>query len=76
MEQGTTSCLYERPKKIIMMGMLLPAPERPPATDRIKRMAIKTVPMISRFRLYVNGTDGLSIIFLSSIIGEAFSAAL
>ena len=33
-------------KKISMIGMLLPAPERPPAFDRVIRIIMRTVPIM------------------------------
>lgn len=42
-----TAYFISRSKKISMIGMLLPAPESPPAFDKAIKMDIKTIPIIS-----------------------------
>jgi len=62
-------------KKISMIGMLLPAPERPPALDRVIRIIIRNVPImccvVKRFIFPVFALDaGGAWPFLSVVESE------
>lgn len=53
-EIGTASDI-SKSKKISIIGILLPAPERPPALERAMSANINTVPILS-IKGFVNGT--------------------
>jgi len=53
-EIGTASVI-SKSKKINIIGILLPAPESPPALDKPMRINIKTIP-IDSMPGFVNGT--------------------
>ena len=51
---GTASFMV-KPKKISIIGILLPAPERPPALERVTKIIIKTSPTDSKPTFYAKG---------------------